>query len=533
MRKNVTRVFFVLAAALVITACGSVLTMIGKLTAGAMNTKVTDVSKLTAVIKLANYNHPRPLLKLEKDWLKDHGRADTEVTSHAFMMLATGMKFAEVEGGSVTLNGKPMDFMGNGVYVVSQPVEPGSTWAFTLKGKEGPEVAFTETYDGAKMEVTSPAPNGALDLGRGFELTWNPGPDPSKVVKVSLFIEQVGIQNVFPVAYFHDTGKAFVSPALLAEVNTTGQGFQMGANSLVVERQRDEIRYVMNEDSVVGFVDADVVPVTLVGTPAKPVQPVIDAIEVAKGDVTVKLDSAYAAKNMAPVADVKQFGISSFVLKGTTAGSESSTSSTTAGNVTTTTTTTTSWEADLGRDNLVTIANTLADRLGTGVAGALGATEVPAATLTATKGYGAMKKVASESSTQGFFVTARDLTSLDALRQLQIRIGGGLSWYYDMQRASGTQLLVECYVTLARHKPKGAKEFAFDVTVDLVAKSYPYPLVEPFTFPGAHATFKSTSFEWKDGMPVADVVKAIKVDQVIDAYVEGLGRYKAAQAALK
>jgi len=134
MRKNVTRVFFVLAAALVITACGSVLTMIGKLTAGAMNTKVTDVSKLTAVIKLANYNHPRPLLKLEKDWLKDHGRADTEVTSHAFMMLATGMKFAEVEGGSVTLNGKPMDFMGNGVYVVSQPVEPGSTWAFTLKG---------------------------------------------------------------------------------------------------------------------------------------------------------------------------------------------------------------------------------------------------------------------------------------------------------------------------------------------------------------------------------------------------------------
>lgn len=82
-----------------------------------------------------------------------------------------------------------MDFMGNGVYASTQPVETGSTWAFKLKGKEGPEVAFTETYAGQKLVVSSPAPNASLDAGQGFEVAWAPGPDPSKVVKVSLFID--------------------------------------------------------------------------------------------------------------------------------------------------------------------------------------------------------------------------------------------------------------------------------------------------------------------------------------------------------
>ncbi len=532
MRKVLVPLLVAAGLALTLASCGSVLSMIGKLTAGALNTKVADVSKLTAFVKLANYTHARPLLKLEKDWLKEHGRSDTEVTSHVFMLLATGMKFAQVEGGTVSVNGAPMDFMGNGVYALTQPVETGSTWAFKLKGREGPEVAFTETYAGQKLVVSSPAPNASLDVGKGFKVAWAPGPDPSKVVKVSLFIEQVGLQNVFPIGYFHDTGEAFVSPALLSEVNTTGQGLQMGANSLVVERQRDEVRYVMNQDSVVGFVDADVVPVTLTGATPKFSPPVLEAIEVKKGDVALKLDSAYARKNLAMVGDLKKFGVSSFVLKGTTAGSESKESSVTAGNVKTTTTTTTSWEADLGRDNLLKLANALADRFGGGVASTLGLTEVPAATLMGTKGYGAMKKVASESSTQGFFVTARDLTSLDAFRQLEIRIGGGVSWYYDMQAASDTQLLVECYVTLARHKPTSAKEFTFDVTVDFVAKSYPWPLAEPFAFPGAHAAYTSTSFEWKDGMAIGDVITAIKVDQAIDAYLEALGQYKAAQAKL-
>ena len=193
MRLYKLSLVIVLAASLI--ACGSVMKLVGKFSAAAMSVKVADVSDLTAFVKLASYNRPRPLLAMEKEWVKDRGMSDTEVKSHAFLMLTKGMKFAEVDG-VVKVNDQPMDFMGNGVYTRTGEMTSGSKQTFFLKGKDGAPVEFTETYSGERMEIQSPASGDVLDLSQGFDVTWSPGMDAGKVVRVSLIVEQMGLENL-------------------------------------------------------------------------------------------------------------------------------------------------------------------------------------------------------------------------------------------------------------------------------------------------------------------------------------------------
>ena len=532
MRLYKLSLVIVLAASLI--ACGSVMKLVGKFSAAAMSVKVADVSDLTAFVKLASYNRPRPLLAMEKEWVKDRGMSDTEVKSHAFLMLTKGMKFAEVDG-VVKVNDQPMDFMGNGVYTRTGEMTSGSKQTFFLKGKDGAPVEFTETYSGERMEIQSPASGDVLDLSQGFDVTWSPGMDAGKVVRVSLIVEQMGLENLIPLGFFPDAGTAHVSKQLIAEAHPTAQKIKQGKNTLLVERQRDEIRYIMAGDTIVGIVDADAVEVTVTGEPAAAMNPVIDGTTASKDGVAVTLAPLASLKTMTKLPDVRRFGLSSFVMKGRTDYTDiKSKTDTTYGAdyKKTTTTTITTWEADLGKDNLLKIVDATADDFTGAVAGALSATEVPADAIKATKGYVAMSEVESESDPHAFFVTARGLTSLDFFRQLDVKIGGGLSWYYDMQKATSSQLLLEVYLTLTRKKPKGEKEFTFDVQAEVVARSYPLDVVEPHTFPVAKATWTSDSFEWEEGMDLAKVTGALKLDAFVAAYADAIAQYKTKQAAL-
>ncbi|MHB2150962.1 hypothetical protein ACX8XP_18050 [Calditrichota bacterium LG25] len=74
-----------------------------------------------------------------------------------------------------------------------------------------------------------------------------------------------------------------------------------------------------------------------------------------------------------------------------------------------------------------------------------------------------------------FYVTARNATSFDGLRQLKVKIGGLPPWYDAISREADCDMLVELYLDLIRQKPKTGKAnvLDFDIKATLATQIYP------------------------------------------------------------
>jgi len=529
--KRTVRVLVALVALTSLLGCGSVLQMIGKLTQGALQTTVDDVSELTVWARISHYNRPRPFLKHEIEYVRKAGFEGDSSGDGVFLIAFQGMKFAEIDG-EVKVNGQVIPHFMSGTYFQMGDVKPGQPFAFSLKGKQGPEATFTQAYDGATLVVSEPAEGATLDMSQPFTLRWTPGPDPKKIVKVSVKMEQIGLENFLPVAYFPDTGEGVVTTRMLADLNLPGQSIKEGPSHLLIERQKDIVQYKMYGDTTISVIDADAIPVTIQGSLPEPERPFVAKHDHESGDLTVAFGDSYLSTNVLRAKDLKRFGFSTFRIEGTTGGSESSTSSVTAGNIKTTTTTTTTWQADLGEDNLKKLVNAMAERLSAAVTGTLGVAEVPASELLATPAYQRMNHVPSESNPMNFYVNARGLTDLTGWHQFVIKAGGHGAWYFDMQQATDSQLLFEVTFRLDRQKPKNKNEFTFRVHAQIDSKSYPLPIQAMYSFPPVVADWTADSFEWQDGMAIADVLKALKFDDFVAGFVAGLEQWKTTQATL-
>ena len=457
---------------------------------------------------------------MELEYLKELGRTETAASSNVNMLLVKGMGLVEVDG-TVKVDGQPLDFFGSGVYAALTDVKPGQTFKFELEGTGGDKVSFEETYNGTELAVTKPADGESIDLSKGFDVEWTAGSDPKIPVVVQMFGTQIGIETFGTVGIFPDTGKATVTPDMIRDAFRGGTKISRGKNSVIVERRNERIDYVMAGDAVVSAIDGDVAPVNVIGDPPdySIMEADIEPVTAKKGDVEVKIDGVGRRGMLVPMERLKKLALTSFVLKGKTAVSETTTTQTAI--------VTTTWHADLGKENLQKIADIMADRFMTRALEVFGAEEVPTATVMATKGYQAMVDVNPESDKSAFYITARGLTSFEGFKQLKFKIGGQEAWYYDIQEASGADGVIEVYFDLARKKPQSTKEFTFDVTARVDYKAYPYRMVSPRgDFPGGGGSWTSDSFEWKDGMPLEDVLTAIKFQDFLDAYFEALGQFK-------
>ena len=514
---------------------GKALLAVGGAVAKAMEGKSAKVSDITPFIKLNNVNRARPLTALEAEYMAKAGIVAPVNPSNVTILFSRGMKLLQIEG-SVQVNDQNMVYYGSGVYMLPLDMENGSKLNFNIKGNDEAGVIFSETYRGDKITLTSPAPGTAIDLSSGFDIEWTPGSDTSKVVKLSMFVTQIGLENILPVALFNDVGHAHISPEMLAESLQPATKFKLGDNVLQLERQKDEIRYLFNGDAIVSYIDGDAVEVSVSGTPEKREGPAIPAIEVSAGDVTVVIAPSQYKYNplVGAVADVdklKQVGLSSFVFKGVTGGSWEK--SETKGN--TVTTTTKRWGKDFGVPVLTQMADYMANGLMAAMTVGLGASEVPQAAVTGSAAYKRMASLKPVSDTKTFTVKARDLADFSSWKNIKVRVGGTDSWYFDMLNASGADALAECYISAIRQEPETGEwdDFVFEMNIVVSYKSYAGPLVMPSHIPVAKAKYLTDKITISPETSYEELLKAFKIEAFMMAYAQALDKWIAANKIME
>jgi len=514
---------------------GKALLAVGGVVAKAMEGTTSTVSDVTPFIKLNNVNRARPYTALEANYMAKAGISRPENPSNATILFSRGMKLLEVDG-SVTANGEAMTYYGSGVYMLPMDFTSGSELTFMVKGSAEDAVNFTETYAGDKITLTAPAPDTEIDLSKGFEIEWTPGSDTNKIVKLSMMVTQIGLENVLPVGIFNDVGHAIITPEMLAESLQPATKFKLGANILQLERQRDEIRYIFNGDAIVSYTDIDAIEVNVSGTPEKRDGPAIPAIEVTEGDVELTIAETPYKYNplvgaVADVDKIKNVGLSSFVFKGVTGGSWEKKE--TSGN--TVTTTTKRWGKDFGVPVLTQMANHLADGIMTGMTVGLGAEETPRDAFYNTPPYQRMADLKPESNTKSFVVKARDLADFSSWKNIKVRVGGSDAWYFDMMKSSGADALAECYITANRQEPEDGAydDFVFDMDIKISYKSFQGPVVMPASIPSATAKYVTAKITITPETTYEDLLKAFKVKDLMIAYATALDKWVAANRAME
>ncbi len=518
---------------------GKALLSVGNLAAKAMNEKSATVADVTPTIKLINVNRPRPYLPLETQFMESNGISPPEIASNVFMLFSRGMKLIELDG-SVTCNGEPLTFYGNGVHLLNTQINPGQVYDFVVHGSAEDPIEFSETYQGESIEILEPAPGSSIDLSKGFDLKWTPGSDSSKVVVLSTFMTQIGLQNILPILVFVDDGEARVTPDMLADAITPGQKYLIGESVLQLERQRDEIRYVMSGDGILSLVDSDAITVTTMGEAPAKADPAIPAISATEGVVTVSLGETQSKYNpfagaIPQIEAIRNIGLSCFNFQGITGGSWEKSTSSTVGNVTTTTTTTKRWGYDFGVPVLTEFANYMADGLMAAASVGLNASEVPKEQFMGTRGYQQMASKQPKSDDKKFFVNARELANFRDFKNIKVRVGGTTSWYYDMMKSSGTDALAECYIDAVRKEPEAGKwdEFVFDISISVEYKTFPMPIVSMGIIPGARAQYTSEMIKIDENTTYQDLLKAFRWEDFMVAYAKTLDEWIAAQKALE
>jgi hypothetical protein len=402
-------------------------------------------------------------------------------------------------------------------------------YEFKLVAADGKTTSFTETFEGAPLSLIKPEAGATIDLSKPFDLEWTPGPDPNKTVQLVVFVEQIGLANALPVAFFPDTGRAHINQQMLGELAATGQKITIGANAIIVERKEEIVKKTITNDSVVSLVNGDGVRVTFAGKPGPARKPAFPGFNVAKGAVNInvaEVQNLYspAMGAMAPVKSMRNLALTAFVIKGTTSGEQVSG----GGGYTVTTT----WEADLGVENMKNLVNAMADQFMKTAVDTLQATEVPTEKIMATEGYQNMRKARSASSSSGFYAAARGLTSFDGPAQFTIKVGGIESWYYDITKTSGSDAMFEVYFDLERKKPRKASEFTFKVKARVMCRAYPFQIVQGFIFPMLSAEWTSDTFEIKDGGTIEEMLAGLKYQDFLAAAAESLSQIRAKQGEL-
>jgi|GEM_PF-1237463 len=528
-----TAVLFLTAACAQVEKYSSkALLKVGEVVAKTMQEKTDKASDATVFIKMNNVNRPRPWLPLETEYMSKAGIEPGDLSSNVTLLFSRGMKLLELDG-TVEINGETLDFMGSGVYTKKTDIKNGHRYSFRVKGRGDADTeSFTETYTGERIEILKPAAGDSLDLREGFTLEWTPGNDPERMVKVNMIMTQMSLHNMLPVLLLKDTGKAKITGDMLAESMGTAQKYLIGANSIYLERQKDEVKDLFWGDAVVSSIDSDAIPVTVTAAPSKKTGAAIPAITVTESGVTVviaetqNLYSPIMGAALDP-GDIDRIALASFAFKGVTGGSWSKSSTTESGGVKTTTTTTKSWGKDFGVPVLTRAANLMADGLMASLKSGLNADEVDRTKLVSTAAYQRMSSKEPESDAISFYVNARDLANFSSWKNIKIRVGGTENWYYDMMQKSGSDALVECYINAVRQEPETGKwdDFVFDISIDVSLRSYLGGIIMANAMPRMAASYVSEKITITENTTYEELLKAFRYEDFMKAYTAALDQW--------
>ncbi|WP_456408693.1 hypothetical protein [Caldithrix abyssi] len=529
---SLKKIIIIILIAVLLMSCASVMMKVGKLAQSALTIKTANVADATSVVRIIHSNRPYHLTKTEKDYLASMGKEAKDFNGAVTLMLFKGIKFIDFDG-QVLCNGKAMTYYGSGTYGLVTPVQTGKTFKFELKGNGQPPVTFTQRGAVNPVKLLEPQPGGEIDLAKGFKVKWTGSGNKKQAVKISLIVNQLGFENVLPLGYFPDIGQAVITKQRLAELNVSMQKIKTPDNYLYLERVSDKVNYVLNGDGIVTSVNADVIPVKLVGKAAKAKRPVLEGFTIEDNGVTVTVNEAASITNLkagnAPILKlIKNMALTSFVMKGKTGGIEVKTKTIKGPDVKIKKTIVRTWGFDFKRDFLINVTNTMADQFMALMQKNLGLAEVPTEKVLSTSGYQWLNKVDQESDLNAFYVTARNTTSFDGFRQLKVKIGGLNSWYYAISQEADCDMFVELYLDFIRQKPEAGKAnvLDFDIKATLATKIYPYGAARMYNLPLMEASWKSETWETGEKIKEREFLMAVRYQDFLSSLDKALTLFK-------
>ncbi len=278
-----------------------------------------------------------------------------------------GAGLLELDGGEVTCEGEPMEYVGLGSYVKRFDLPPANSVEVNIKAANGDEATFNyptiQSIDFVSVNGETSLP--VLDLDEDIELEYyNPPGSEGTKVRLSLITDVMGARALNHFADFKvdkvGRSKVTIPKEALANPEIAGQlnagNFNKGENFLVLERELVITKDKYGPEQKPG--NAGTSDITVKSYASMPV--IVKGKQDGGLMVSLRVNGQSEDKSIGydlrkpnantgiPLSKASKFGLVSFTMSASTykRESETSTSSYTAGNTryTTTTTTTTTYQ---------------------------------------------------------------------------------------------------------------------------------------------------------------------------------------------
>jgi hypothetical protein len=321
------------------------LTKLAKVVGNINTAKVSSLDDITATIGIGSNSPPEKLGTISQSFFNGWKTGGDVVSVMFSKKNAPG--YFKIDG-TVTIDGKPMDYLTSGMYGLVSDANPAAR-KIEVATTSGQKASFK--IEPAKKALKLVSINGqkdgdiSLDLSKDVTLELAvPAGMENTMIKASLAINQMSIKSIYDVCYTKAAAKitipasAFrninIAPASTALYSFKGSYLSVGYES--IEEAKEVTGALSGIKYTASYSDGKMVSVAT--------EPKLNTGLVAKGtekELDMKYDffkpNAFASR---PFEQLKTIGVKSFAIRGTTFSQSSSTSTTETSTTITTTTTT-------------------------------------------------------------------------------------------------------------------------------------------------------------------------------------------------
>lgn len=442
--------------------------------------------------------------------------------------------------GSVTIDGKPADYVSTGVYVsfTEASSKPSKVDVVT---KSGQKASFTINPPKYPVKIVSingqTGDNISIDLTKDAVIELNNPPGAENLqLHAKIAINQLGIKSFYDVGYFKGGNKLTIPAAAFRNLNITPGGkmlYSFKNSYLSIDRVQNEVTtntsgtYAPIEYATVAqdgrFLTITKDPELNPGLTAK------GSEKFPNGEVEYSFlkPNAFLSR---PFDHIKKLGVMSFSIRGTTyvAGKESkSSSSYSVGSTTYTTTTTTQTWAQFPTvpDQVWDGALESLYKDFTAVAQAeLGAAVLPVEKITGTEGYGGISPFSKDDETTSvsFFHSYKDTKMISAYIPISEGYSGN-SANSRIMKESGANALMKFTFDMQIAIEKGKQVMIPKLAFEIVGENNGVFFGTKYCT--ATITGKAVGFP-KDNITVSDIEKIIRKSDLLTVFKKGLQEIK-------
>lgn len=442
--------------------------------------------------------------------------------------------------GSVTIDGKPADYVSTGVYVsfTEASSKPSKVDVVT---KSGQKASFTINSPKYPVKIVSingqTGDNISIDLTKDAVIELNNPPGAENLqLHAKIAINQLGIKSFYDVGYFKGGNKLTIPAAAFRNLNITPGGkmlYSFKNSYLSIDRVQNEVTtntsgtYAPIEYATVAqdgrFLTITKDPELNPGLTAK------GSEKFPNGEVEYSFlkPNAFLSR---PFDHIKKLGVMSFSIRGTTyvAGKESkSSSSYSVGSTTYTTTTTTQTWAQFPTvpDQVWDGALESLYKDFTAVAQAeLGAAVLPVEKITGTEGYGGISPFSKDDETTSvsFFHSYKDTKMISAYIPISEGYSGN-SANSRIMKESGANALMKFTFDMQIAIEKGKQVMIPKLAFEIVGENNGVFFGTKYCT--ATITGKAVGFP-KDNITVSDIEKIIRKSDLLTVFKKGLQEIK-------